>query len=87
MTDFISASPLLILLGLAIISWLTDSKILKLATAGIFFLYPVMLGKVKLPNNPDQIIPFIADTIHYWLAEALNALIDYIKQQIFGDWK
>ncbi len=82
MTDLISASPLIILIGLAALAWFTDSKILKLATAGIFFLYPVILGKVELPSDPSQITNYIADIVSYWLTEALEALVEYLREQL-----
>ena len=82
MTDLISASPLIILVGLAVLAWFTDSKILKLATAGVFFLYPVIVGKVHLPTDLGQIPTFIGAVIKYWLTNALNSLIKYLKQHL-----
>jgi len=80
MTDLLSASPLVILAGLFILSWFTGSRALKLATAGFFFLYPVIIGKVSFPDNPDQIVNYIGDTVKYWLTQALTDLTDYIQQ-------
>ena len=82
MTDLVNASPLIILLGLVALAWFTNSKLLKLAAAGYFFLYPVIIGKTVLPSNLDQATNFVANTVSYWLTEALNALVEYIKQKL-----
>jgi len=82
MTDLLSASPIIVLLGVTALAWFTNSKILKLATAGVFFLYPVVIGKVQLPNSLDHLPDFIGNVINYWFTQALNNLVDYIKQHL-----
>ena len=84
MTDLISASPLIVLIGLAVLAWFLDSRILKLATAGVFFLYPVIIGNVHLPTDLSQIPNFLGNVIKYWFTNALNDLIKYLKQHLFG---
>ena len=84
MTDFLGASPLLILLALGVISWLTGSKPVKVATLLFFFGYPLMQGKTAMPGlDLNQILDFILNTVSYWLNESLSALVDYIKQKLF----
>jgi len=82
MTDPLSASPLVILAGLFILSWFTGSKYLKAITAGFFFFYPVILGKVSFPSDPDHVIDYFGDVLRYWVTQALTDLVNYIKQQI-----
>lgn len=83
MTDFLSASPLLILAALAAVSWLTESRVVKLITLLFFFGYPLVQGKTAMPGlDLNQILDFILNTANYWLNEALNALVEYIKQKI-----
>ena len=83
MTDFLSDSPLLILLALGIISWFTGCKPVKVATLLFFFGYPLMQGKTAMPGfDVSQIIDFVVSTVSYWLNEALNSLIEYIKAKL-----
>jgi len=85
-TDFISASPLLIFAALAALAWFTGSRVVKLATMAVFFGYPVVLGKVALPNSLDinQFLDFVLNTVSYWLTEALDSLVDYLKAKLTG---
>ncbi|AIY90469.1 TPA_asm: hypothetical protein GacPV1_gp08 [Geoglobus acetivorans pleomorphic virus 1] len=83
MTDFLSASPLLILAALGVVSWLTESRAVKLITLLFFFGYPLMQGKTAMPGlDLNQVLDFILGTANYWLSEALNALIEYVRQKI-----
>jgi len=85
-TDFVSASPLLVLAGLAALAWFTGSRLVKLATMAVFFGYPVVLGKVALPSTLDlnQFIDFVVNTVGYWLTEALDSLVNYLKARLIG---
>ena len=76
---------LLILVALMFMSWLTGSRVVKLITLLFFFGYPLFQGKTTLPSlSFDQIMDFVLNTVSYWLNEALNSLIDYLKQKLFG---
>ena len=78
MTDFISASPLLILAVLVVISWFTGSKALKLLTVIAFFFIPVLTGKVSF-NLSGQ---YIEDVFNFWFNEAVNEIISYIRERM-----
>ena len=83
MASLLDTSPLLILLALAVISWLTGSRVVKLITLLFFFGYPLMQGKTTLPSlSFDQIMDFVLNTVSYWLGEALNSLVEYLKQKL-----
>ena len=76
--DLINASPLVILAIVGVLAWFTGNKGLKILTLGIFFLYPVVLGKVKF----DLSLDFVSNVIKYWLTEALRSLLEYVKQNL-----
>ncbi|WP_290597102.1 hypothetical protein [Archaeoglobus sp. JdFR-39] len=80
MTDFISASPLLILTVLVVLSWFTGSKGLKLLTVAAFFLLPVLIGNVQFQLSEQ----FLKDVLNFWINEAVGSLADYVKQRLIG---
>jgi type IV secretory pathway TrbL component len=80
MTDFISASPLLILTVLVVLSWFTGSKGLKLLTVAAFFLLPVLIGNVQFQLSEQ----FLKDVLNFWINEAVESLADYVKQRLIG---
>ena len=83
MAGLLETSPLLILLALAVISWLTGSRVVKLITLLFFFGYPLMQGKTTVPGlSLDQLMDFVLNTVSYWLGEALNSLVEYLKQKL-----
>ncbi|WP_456468217.1 hypothetical protein [Archaeoglobus sp.] len=80
MTDFISASPLLVLGVLIALSWLVGGRGLKLLTVAAFFLLPVLVGNVQFQLNEQ----FLKDVLNFWMNEAVESLADYIKQKLIG---
>uniref|UniRef100_A0AAT9JAR5 Uncharacterized protein n=1 Tax=Pleomorphic virus ThalV2 TaxID=3115753 RepID=A0AAT9JAR5_9VIRU len=86
MTDILSASPLLILIGLVVLSWFTGSKLIKVVALAVFFGVPLIQGQTALPNSLDvsQFLDFVINTVSYWLTEALDSLINYIKAKLIG---
>jgi hypothetical protein len=82
MSEVLGVSAVVILAGLLIASWFTNSKILKLATLGFVFLYPVMIGQVTFPSGPDQLGDYISGVLKYWLAQVWQQIWNYIKQQL-----
>jgi|Deesub1362B_J571_1020462.scaffolds.fasta_scaffold01100_13 hypothetical protein len=76
--DLINASPIIVLAVVGVLAWFTGNKVLKLATLGVFFFYPVLLGKVEFQVN----IEFIKNVVSYWLTEALQSLLEYVKQSL-----
>ena len=81
MSEVLGVSAVVILAGLLIASWFTNSKILKLATLGFVFLYPVMIGHVTFPSGPDQLGDYISGILKYWLAQVWQQIWNYIQQQ------
>jgi hypothetical protein len=86
LTDILSASPLLILIGLVVLSWFTGSKLIKVVALAVFFGVPLIQGQTALPNSLDvsQFLDFVINTVSYWLTEALDSLINYIKAKLIG---
>lgn len=83
MTGLLDASPLLILVTLMVIAWLTGSRAVKLFAMLFFFGYPLLQGRTAMPGlDINQIIDFVLNTVSYWLNEALNALVEYLKQKL-----
>jgi len=80
MTDFISASPLLVLGVLIALSWLVGGRGLKLLTVAAFFLLPVLVGNVQFQLNGQ----FLKDVLNFWVKEAVESLADYLKQKLIG---
>ncbi len=79
MASLLDTSPLLILLALAVVSWLTGSRVVRFITLLFFFGYPLMQGKTTISSfNINQIMDFILNTVNYWLTELLNTLLSYI---------
>ena len=78
MTDLINASPIIVLAVVGVLAWFTGNKGLKILTLGIFFLYPVVLGKVQF----DVSMSYVGDIVKYWVTEALQSLIEYVKQSL-----
>jgi hypothetical protein len=81
MSEVLGVSAVVILAGLLIASWFTNSKILKLATLGFVFLYPAMIGQVTFPSGPDQLSDYISGILKYWLAQVWQQIWNYIQQQ------
>lgn len=83
--DFISASPLLILLTLAVIAWFTDSRVLKLAALLFFFGYPLVQGKTT-PPSPEvgSVLDLVVNTVSYWLGETLASFTEFLKEKLLG---
>ena len=73
-------SAVVILAGLLILSWFTNSKLLKLATLGFVFLYPAITGQVTFPSEPSQLGDYISGVLKYWWESIWN----YIKDQIWS---
>ncbi len=83
MANLLDTSPLLILLALAVISWFTGSRVVRLITLLFFFVYPLLQGKTTIQGlSLDQVIDFVLNTISYWLNEAFSSFIDYLKQKL-----
>lgn len=83
MTNLLDTSPLLILLALIVLSWFTGSRAIKLVALLFFFGYPLVQGKTAMPGlDVNQILDFVLSTVSYWLNEALNALVEYLKQKL-----
>ena len=78
MMDLINASPILVLAVVGFLAWFTGNQVLKLATLGVFFFYPVMLGKVEIQANWD----YLTNVVSFWLTEALQSLLEYLKQNL-----
>jgi hypothetical protein len=85
-TDFISASPLLVLAGLTALAWFTGSRFIKVVALAVFFGVPLIQGQTALPNSLDvsQFLDFVVNSVSYWLTEALDSLINYIKAKLTG---
>lgn len=80
MTDFITASPLLILGLLIVLSWFTGNKGLKLITVLAFFFIPVVMGNVQFDLSEQ----FIKDVLNFWINEAVDSLFSYLKEHLFS---
>ena len=76
--DFISASPVLVLGVTVVLAWILDSRFLKLCAALVFFLYPVLIGKV----NFDFKLIYISNIFKFWFTQALQTLLEYIRQNL-----
>ncbi len=83
MSGILGVSAVVILAGLLIASWLTNSKLLKLATLGFFFLYPVMIGQVKFPElNSSSIITYVGNVLKYWFVQVWGQVWNFIQRKI-----
>ena len=82
MSEVLGVSAVVILVILVIASWLTNSKLLKLMTLAFVFLYPVAIGQVTFPSEPDQLGDYISGVLKYWLGEVWEQIWNYIQQQV-----
>lgn len=80
--EILGVSAVVILAILVIASWLTNSKLLKLATVGFVFVYPVVVGQVTFPSGPDQLGDYISGVLNYWFAQVWEQIWNYIQQQL-----
>lgn len=77
--EILGVSAVVILAGLLIASWFTNSKLLKLVTLGFVFLYPVAIGYVDFPSGSDQLGDYLSGVVKYWLEEVLQEIWDQIN--------
>ena len=80
--EVLGVSAVVILAILIALSWLTNSKLLKVVTLGFVFLYPVVIGQVAFPSGPDQLGNYISGILKYWLAQVWQQIWNFIKQQL-----
>lgn len=83
MSEVLGVSAVVILAVLVIASWITNSRMLKLATAGFFFLYPVLIGQVSFPEpNTDSIMNYVGNVLKFWFVQVWQQIWNYIQQQL-----
>jgi|GEM_PF-1823364 len=81
MSEVLGVSAVVILAGLLIASWFTNSRALKLITLGFVFLYPVVIGQVKFPEpNTDSVINYVGDVLKFWFVQVWEQIWNYIQQ-------
>ncbi len=76
MLDITSINPEVVLGVAIIIALLLGNKPLKLGAALMFFLYPVLLGRVHF----DFTVVYIGDVFKFWIVEVLQTLLEYVRQ-------
>jgi len=83
MSEVLGVSAVIILAILGIASWITNSRMLKLATLGFVFLYPVIIGQVSFPEpNTNSIVSYIGNVLKFWFAQVWQQIWNFIKQQL-----
>ncbi len=83
MSEILGVSAIVILAILIALSWLTNSRMLKLATLGFVFLYPVIIGQVAFPEpNMNSIMGYIGNVLKFWFAQVWQQIWNYIQQQL-----
>jgi len=80
--EILGVSAVIILAGLLIISWLTDSKAFKLVTVLFVLLYPVIIGQVEFPDSPDSIVNYLEEVVKYWISQVWEQVWNFIQQQL-----
>jgi len=67
------------LIGLLILCWLSNSKLLKLATLGFVFLYPVIVGQVRFPDpNINSLVTYFEGVIKFWFVQVWQEVFQHL---------